>query len=336
MWKCLPVIALFATIASADNITWTGTPTHNWDTNTANWTGDPSGRNNGLYAAGDTVTFDDTGSDGIIFIRAYIVDPGPSQIFFNVVNDTYTFSFDVAAAGKGFYETTDVIKDGAGIVHWVPPSGAWNPNPSPLTIHLRAGQIVLPHYNDWNTAPFGSFATVSFEGGTLNCDSTLWGTPIHRTHLTVISNSTFINYPLNAVLRGTGKGTMTADTTLSGEPGAVLTVDAGEFWFNNRWEVSVVDDAVNSLRMINLATVDLSGFDSHLVISTNGKLTETEYVLIDYSLGIAQNMLFSQVSGLPPGWSLSYTGTVENPLSVVLINPDPFVELPDALYLRIL
>ena len=328
MWKCLPVIALFATIASADNITWTGNPTHNWDTNTPNWTGDPSGRNNGLYAAGDTVTFDDSGSGGTVTVFPDIIDPGPERIIVSNNTETYTISLDTVAHGNGFHQTTEIIKGGTGTLHWRPQNGAWLPNPSPLTVRIRGGEIVVPHWHQPDNSPFGAESIVSFEGGTLDIDSSFWGTPIHRTDLTVVSDSQLINYQLNIFGY---VGTMSAGRTLSGEPGTVLTINGGEFWFNNRWEVNVVDDQVNSLRMISLARLDLSGGGTHLVISTNGKLTETEYVLIDYSLGTAENLWFTQVSGLPPGWTLSYAGTVENPLSVVLINPNPYVPTLDAI-----
>ena len=72
MMICILGVTLLTGRVFADTITWNvgGGVGGIWDTTTANWTGDPGGRNDNLYADGDAVTFDDTGAGGTINLTA--------------------------------------------------------------------------------------------------------------------------------------------------------------------------------------------------------------------------------------------------------------------------
>ena len=325
----LVVSAVLAISSSlfADDIKWVGNLNGFWNTNSANRTADPNGRSNNLYAAGDNVTFDDSGSGGIILIHVDVFDPGPSNICIKVDSKFYTFNLEASGAwGQGFHETVDVIKDGPGNIHWNPYAGAWfSPAPTQLIVRIKQGQIELPHWHEWGLGPFGTSATISFEGGILRITDPTFNNPIKGTHINVVSNSTLINGETTVQHSGT------MDRPLRGEPGACLEINTGGIKFDDQWIVNIVDSDVNSLKFTGLAKANLAGgFNSKLVISTNGKLRLEEYVIIDYSGGSRQ-FTFPSVTGLPPGWSIDYDGTDDNPNSVVLINPEPFVERLDAI-----
>ena len=112
---------------------------------------------------------------------------------------------------------------------------------------------------------------------------------------------------------------------LRSEPGAVLTISRdGQFnttpKFNTgTWYAQIVDDAASSITIAAGCALEISlGF---LVVSTNGRLTESEYPIIDYSSGPLTGLFALET--LPSGWTIDYDGTDDNPQSVVLINPNP-------------
>ncbi len=93
-------------VTRADTITWNVTTGGVWDTTTPNWTADPGGRNDNLYADGDTVIFNDTGVGGEISLSTSVA---PASIIVSNTSGAYVFLGSSITAGT-------LQKAGAGIL----------------------------------------------------------------------------------------------------------------------------------------------------------------------------------------------------------------------------
>ncbi len=312
----IPVLALSLLLighvdSNADDIYWTGAVNSLWDTNTANWTADTSGRNDNLYANGDSVTF----SNGPGRRTITVSDPVSPLAMLVAGTEDYDMVRNFAGSDQCFSGGMRITKRGSGELNmW--DSGNFNSHTG--GIHISGGLVISQyHLGGGNLGNGPRF----LDGGTWSMNG-MHEVPFD-TH--VSTNSTLES-------RTTlGKGLKMFGPIYS-SPGAVLTIgviQGAGCCFNPKteliagtWHAQIVDDAASMIVIDTGAEFDNTA--GHLSVTTNGVLTEEEYPIIDYSSGALSGWFASET--LPPGWTIDYDGTTENPFNVVLINPNPAPE----------
>ena len=244
-------LALGASSAQALNVTWTGAIDNNWDTSTANWTGDSP-----TYTEGDNVTFNNIAGGAITLTG--VRSPGLTN--FSATGGTYTLS-------SGSIATGNITKSGAGIATISSPyTGTGTITSSAGTLNINGGAT--------NATGFTS------NGGTLNLGFSYSGsTPLTATSGTIgITNSS--TWTLNANPTGSGSISIASGSTLamtaSNQIADTLAVAGGGILnMNNfsdtfRWVTSSFSiNNMGNLTVTGAGTIDRTGG----VLSGNGSLT---------------------------------------------------------------
>ena len=95
------LLAMISVNAAAKDITWTGATNNTWDIVTSNWKLTVGGTAT-TYAIGDTVTFDDSASNGPTISINMGSGAAPGSVTMNNNNFTYTFT-NAAISGAGSF-----------------------------------------------------------------------------------------------------------------------------------------------------------------------------------------------------------------------------------------
>ena len=312
---------------AVNNITWVGDGSlNNWDLTTADWTGSTN-----VYADGDNVTFNDSGSAAPFINVAVTVHPG-SMTISNTAN-YYTFS------GLGIAMSGSFIKEGTNEVDLISASnGITGPvtiqdgilslgnggitaslgNPSSITNHgvlevdeLNNGvSINSPISGPGSFIVTGGGASVSLGGA----NSYTGTTTIDGGCQLNISSSFALGNPASVVTVQSGGrlgvntlvGSMTIPqplvingTGISGAPGAIYVNSSGN---NVTWSGPVTIASSSQIRAVNVNVRDTF---SNAVLGTNVALECTSGNTAGDSSTI---MTFANAVSLGSGGSLSVDG----------------------------
>jgi fibronectin-binding autotransporter adhesin len=193
--------------AVVHNETWVGdNSANNWDTTTANWTGDAN-----KFSQGDNVTFNDTGSVSPAINFAANVTPS-SMV---VSNSAEYYIFGIAGNNNGIVTSGSFIKQGTNEVDF---ANSGNNISGPITI--QSGILCVG--NSSNPSVFGSLGTGSItNNGVLQVDmdggAVAFNSPISGTGSFNVEDTASFAAGAAVTIGGNGHNSYTGLTTIGSQ-----------------------------------------------------------------------------------------------------------------------
>ncbi|MBN2218551.1 MAG: autotransporter-associated beta strand repeat-containing protein [Pirellulales bacterium] len=256
-----PSSNLLANNAGADVITWTGASSNDWDTSSANWTGDDS-----VYADGDDVTFDDTGVGGTLDVTTAVA---PASI---TVGGAQNYKFQ----GSAITGSAGVTMNGTGELRFN------NSNSFTGTVTINSGVLMMNSSTSLGSTAGG---TIINSGGTINVNGKDIGSGAGDSDVITIKgagggsgamiNSSsnegklkFLTLGANATVN-TGSGNI----SVKGADGNLATFDAGGFTLTKMGSKRLSFEYINCQNLGDIDVVEGSlsfsrtgfGDDSHII-----------------------------------------------------------------------
>lgn len=228
--KLLSFLALTAS-AHAGNLTWnTAGPDNNWNTATANWTGDST-----IFTAGDNVTF--TGAAGEVIT---VAGGGVSAGTFTANHTAGTYAFSGASITGGA-----LTKTGAGILTFNQTntfsSIAVSGGPNSAT--AANGALVVTVSNALGTAPItlsntGTITAINTNGTSLTVNNPIALTTTASVQTNLLGKTATTQTYNGLISGGTTTGTLFLNMDASGSNGVTLLANTGNTFSANRITVN--------------------------------------------------------------------------------------------------